>query len=77
MHIFAWFGIRKPAGDDQAGFWQQLQKGVVSLGGDLGSGLLMYGLGTRPCTCGPGAELNSSCNNSSSDPFSDNQTPCN
>ena len=40
------------------GFWQQLQRGSASFRGDLGPGLLFYGLGARPPTCDPGAGLN-------------------
>ena len=45
------------AGDDPGGFWQQLQRGSVTFGGDLGSGLCFCGLGTRPHTCDSGAGL--------------------
>ena len=36
------------------GFWQRLQRGSISFGGDLGSGLCFCGRGTRPRTCGLG-----------------------
>lgn len=42
--IFAEYGVGKPAGD-QGGFWQQSQRGSVSSGGDLVSGLRLCGLG--------------------------------
>ena len=36
---------------------QWLQRGSVNLRGDLGSGLYIYGLGTRPCYCDLGVGL--------------------
>ena len=35
--IFAEFGVRRPAGDDQGRFWQWLQRGSDIFGGDLDS----------------------------------------
>ena len=40
------------------GFWQQLQRGSVSPGGDLGSGLHLCGLAASPHTCGLVVGLN-------------------
>ena len=37
--IFIKFGVRKPAGDGQGGFWHWLQWGSVSSEDDFGSGL--------------------------------------
>ena len=51
--IAAWLGIRKLVSDDQ-----RLQRGSISFGGDLGSGLRFCGLSARPRTCGLGAGLN-------------------
>ena len=45
--IFAKFGVRKLVNDDQGALGQWLQKGSVSFGGVLGSGLCFCGLGTR------------------------------
>ena len=45
--IFAEFGVRKLVNDDQGALGQWLQKGSVSFGGVLGSGLCFCGLGTR------------------------------
>ena len=39
------------------GFWQQLQRGLVSFGVDLGSGLHFCSLGARSRTCDLGAGL--------------------
>ena len=36
------------------GFWEQMQRGLVSFTGDLGSGLHFCGLSVRPPTCGLG-----------------------
>ena len=44
--IFAKLGVRKLLSDDQGRFWQWLQRGPVSFGGDLCSGLRFCGLGT-------------------------------
>ena len=45
--IFAKFGVRKLVNDDQGALGQWLQKGSVSFGGVLGSGLCFCGLGKR------------------------------
>ena len=42
--IFIKFGVRKPAGDGQGGFWHWLQWGSVSSEDDFGSGLCICGL---------------------------------
>ena len=55
--ILAQFGVRKLAGDDQGGFWQQLQR--VSFRGNLGCGLHLGGPGARPCTSLLGIGLHS------------------
>ena len=55
--IFALEGVRKLAGKYQGASWQQLQSGLVSFRGDLGSGLCIGGLDARPPTCGLGIEI--------------------
>ena len=60
MGTFAYSGVKKFVSDDQGGFWQQLQRGSVSLEGDLGSGLHFCVLSARAHTCGLGAGLNKS-----------------
>ena len=57
MGSFAYFGARKPAGDDQGGLWQCLQGAQSGLEVTLVSWLCLSGLGERPHTCGLGPGL--------------------
>ena len=43
------------------GFWQWLQRGSISFGGDFGSGLCFCGRGTWPRTCGLNMTLHTCC----------------
>ena len=57
--IFAQYGVRKPVGDDQGGFWQRRCRSSVSFRGDFVSGLRVHGLIARPCrTCKAGLHIN-------------------
>ena len=48
---FCLIGVRELASKKEGGFWQQLQWGSISSGGDFGSGLHVCGFGRRPRPC--------------------------
>ena len=56
--LFAELGVRRVSG--YQGLLTRLQRGSVSFGGDLGSGLCFCGLGARPHSCGLGQDSTSS-----------------
>ena len=50
--------------------WQELPWGLVSSGDDLGIGLCVCGLGTKPCTCDLGVWTETSASITDATPMS-------